>query len=92
VPDVADLARQVGFVLLILAPSALLGAFPLWLGLRQRRRAAGVAAIISCIGVAFVAMVAIGSLIFDLFAVIAFGSAVALLVAVAWSVLLLRWT
>jgi hypothetical protein len=50
VSDLADLARQIGFVLVILAPAALLGVFPLWLALRRRRPAAGVAAVVWSLG------------------------------------------
>lgn len=90
--DFADLARQVGFVLLILAPSALLGVFPFWLALRRGRPAAGVAALTSCVAVAFVGINVFGSLTYDPFGPIVFGGAVALVAAVAWSFLLWRWT
>jgi hypothetical protein len=90
VPDLADLARQASFVLLIVAPSALLGVFPLWLALRRRRPVAGLAALITCAVVAFVAMIAIGSLTFDLLAVIVYGCAAAFVASVGWSLLLLR--
>lgn len=73
-------------------PSALLGAFPLWLGWRRGRRLVGLAALVFGVAAGWAAIVLVdrGQPTDDLFTLAVVGAAGGLVSAVAWSLLLLR--
>jgi hypothetical protein len=71
-------------------PSALLGAFPLWLGWRRGRPLFGLIALAAAVAIGWTAVVLAGSFTRDPFARIVAGAAGGLLSALTWSVALLR--
>jgi Na+/melibiose symporter-like transporter len=92
VPDFADLLRhQIGFVVMILLPSALLGLFPVWLALRRgRHRLMSIAALATCVGAAFMVLNVAEISARPLVSTILLATLAALLTAMAWSFVMLR--